>query len=417
MGRFSSPSSILSLKYLIGETGKRLALALLLALSAHIGAFWIRIQEEGEKAAKPLTTKFVKREPRLAKPLEFRKLPKPKQRPMRRKPIPVRIKAARRDLSAPSQPLKVLDSLVKPRADISGKVRTILTDLEVKFNSIDVAERKEPEQKVDMSLEMLDIDALNTGKYHAMVLQDPRDKKKIKGYFHLSPIYPKSQWRERNFLSSVSRGSIYNGAFRAIPNIVRAINRYTGIKAEIGPVIPLDSPELFKVPWAYISSHTFFELSDIEAANLGQYFLAGGFMLADDDWANKGVSASDMALRKMFKDALAAVGVVHGRDWDFENIPNDHLLYHCYFDFNDGPPTGHEWWDGNLTGPYNYLEGVFVDNKLLGIMTNKDYVEIWGNFAGLDQQMERTLHICINIIVFALTQEGSITHQVMQYVE
>ncbi len=417
MGRFSSPSSLISLGSLAGEARRRFLLALFLALSAHLSVFLIRTEVGSKKVTRPLTTKFVKREPRLVKPLELRKLPRPKPRPMRRKPVAVKIKATRRDLSASSHPLKVLDSLVKPKADIFGKVRIVSADLELRLNSMEVIEEKEPEQKIDMSLEMLDIDALNTGKYHAMVIQDPRDKKKIKGYFRLSPVYPSSQWRERAFLSSVSRGSIYNGAFRAIPNIVRAINRYTGIKAEMGPVIPLDSPELFKVPWAYITSHTFFELSDAEAKNLGRYFLAGGFMLADDDWANKGVSASDMALRKMFKDALATVGVVYGRDWDFEKIPNDHPVYHCYFDFNDGPPTGHEWWGGNLTGPYDYLEGIFVDDRLVGIMTNKDYVEIWGNFAGLDRQMERSLQMCINIIVFALTQEGSITHQVMQYLE
>ena len=39
---------------------------------------------------------------------------------------------------------------------------------------------KDVESRMDMSLEMVDIVALDTGKYHAMVVQDPYDKRSIK---------------------------------------------------------------------------------------------------------------------------------------------------------------------------------------------------------------------------------------------
>ena len=38
---------------------------------------------------------------------------------------------------------------------------------------------------LDMYLEMVDVDALNTGQYHAMVIQDPNDKRSIVGFFQM----------------------------------------------------------------------------------------------------------------------------------------------------------------------------------------------------------------------------------------
>ena len=54
----------------------------------------------------------------------------------------------------------------------------------------------EDQDVVDMSLEMVDVRALDTGKYHAMVIQDPTDKRLIKGYFHLLLARPHSLSRQ-----------------------------------------------------------------------------------------------------------------------------------------------------------------------------------------------------------------------------
>ena len=37
-----------------------------------------------------------------------------------------------------------------------------------------------------MSLELLDIETLDTGRYHAMVIQDPSDKRTIRGFIHIA---------------------------------------------------------------------------------------------------------------------------------------------------------------------------------------------------------------------------------------
>ncbi len=421
--RFSCPTS--GLKLGVFRVRRSFWFALVMASGIHLSILYVTPAREGEVAVKPLTTKFVKREPRLVKPLEMKKRPSPKPRPMRRKMVSVKAKISRRDFIATAPSLRVLDNLARPKAEMSRTVWFEPSRLEGYVASVDVFSDKEPEQKVDMSLEMLDIDALDTGKYHAMVIQNPRDKKRIKGYFHVSAVYARSMTKELNFLGGpAGRSAIYTDGVRAIPNIVNAINRYTNIRADIGKVYTFDSKELFKTPWTYISCHTMFKLTEIEADNLGKYLLSGGFLMADDDWACRG-RTGDIALRGMFKDALAVAGYVHGKDWDFEKIPNDHPLYHCYFDFHDGPPMGNDLYSyqsgNNWWGPYDYIEGITIDDRLVGIMSNKDYVEVWGRFGAWSGSppgdYTRQEHLLINIIVFALTQEDSITRQVMDYVE
>ena len=44
---------------------------------------------------------------------------------------------------------------------------------------------KEPEKRIDMQAEFLDLAAIDTGKYRGMVIQDPADKRNIQGFVYL----------------------------------------------------------------------------------------------------------------------------------------------------------------------------------------------------------------------------------------
>ena len=150
---------------------------------------------------------------------------------------------------------------------------------------------------------------------------------------------------------------------------------------------------------------------------------ARGFLMADDDWACRGRSG-DISLRAMFKDALGAVGKPCGVAWEFEPLPQDHPVYHCYFDFS-GLPMGNDYYSrlsgNNRNDVYDTMDGISIDGRLVGIMSNKDYVEVWGRFGawapgGGQDDYTRVDQLAVNIIVFALTQEGSITNRVMSSV-
>ena len=184
MGRFDLASSRLSLSELVSKTRKALWCSLVIALAIHISMSQIRISSGRSDAVKPLTTKFIKREPRLAKPLELRKRPKPRMRPMKRKVVTIKAKISRKDISYTPQSLQVLDSHVRPKSGIRREVwfSDVRFQSDPGTSNLDIS--REPEEKVDMSLEMPGIESLDTGRYHAMVIQDPVDKKKIKGFDH-----------------------------------------------------------------------------------------------------------------------------------------------------------------------------------------------------------------------------------------
>ena len=64
-----------------------------------------------------------------------------------------------------------------------------------------------------------------------------------------------------------------------------------------------------------------------------------------------------------------------------------------------------------LSKPVLYLEGITIDNRIVAIYSDKGYAYKWKNFSNNVPQLK----IGVNMIVFALTQEGSIAQQKMDF--
>ena len=132
-------------------------------------------------------------------------------------------------------------------------------------------------------------------------------------------------------------------------------------------------------------------------------------------------SQEDVNFRDIVRRALAKVG----RPCEFYKITSDHPIFHCYFDFDVVPTAGRGAFAagrGDLAQP-EYLIGVDVDGRLAVVFS---YVRIgWGldNADSLSRtedaacNNQRLIQFVINTIVFALTQEGSITHRVMETIK
>ncbi len=432
--RFESPSSPINLRAMLRKATGALWICLVMALAIHLIMVQVRISGAGKRAFKPLSIKFVKREPRLAKPLELRKRPRPKPRIMKRKMMEIKAKVSTKGLRT-SSPLKVLDSMVKPHARVSRKVSFVRATLEPFVDVMEIKGVRNPEHCIDMSLEMLDIEALDTGKYHAMVIQDSRDKKSIRGYFHLAVAYSESM----NLRTNPGTGLV-----RLLNVLSEAMNKYTDIATDIIGRYTFDSKKLFKTPFILITAGGVspqaetdrggFEISQSEGANLGKYLLNGGFAFVDDD--NCGGEVAEACLRAMIRKSLAENGYEEGKDWNFERLPNDHPLYHCYFDFDGVPISNDNFFNGILTrnpehGLINYfprgvivkdyLEGIIIDGRLILILSLKDFTTAWVGWGNPGSSIvehhelnnTRQRQFGVNVIVFALTQEGSITQQVM----
>ena len=147
---------------------------------------------------------------------------------------------------------------------------------------------------------------------------------------------------------------------------------------------------------------------------------SGGLVFADTYWVHSRWRVGSQAVVLNISKALQLQGL---KDASFEMLPNSHPLYHCYFDF-DGTPLGAGGGarPGSPTEP-DYLEGIEVDGRLGVILSKKAFYGPWSHY-GTDKfrgsykrlNPERAFQFGVNLIVFALTQEGSITNQVLDAV-
>ena len=93
--RFATPTSALDLGELLSGLRRAFWIALGLAAAVHLAVVGANpFQETLDKTPRPLTTRFIKRQPRLTKPLELRKIPKPRRQLLQRQ---VRLLSARMD--------------------------------------------------------------------------------------------------------------------------------------------------------------------------------------------------------------------------------------------------------------------------------------------------------------------------------
>jgi len=205
---------------------------------------------------------------------------------------------------------------------------------------------------------------------------------------------------------------------RAVINLVEAVNRYTNINAKVDSHLFLDSRKNFETPFVYIITDKAFELTEIEKRNFGEYLRKGGFAVIDNGEPMYEYGQAEAALRQMLRDSL-------GNDAKFQPIDNNHPLYHCFFDF-DGPPQGAEI-QMVTTSTVNdqgtsarsqamskqvlYLEGIWLENRLVAIYSDKGYGLKWKDMTNNDPQ----LRMGVNLVVFALTQAGGISQQKMDF--
>ena len=418
MLRFDCPSGTLRLTLLLTRSRKVLWTGFGLAILAHMCLTLIAASGEGERVVKPLTTQFVKRAPRLTKPLEKKKRPRPKRRLMQRKMVAVKAQQHRDAETAPFQPTKVLGGLARPRVSV-GRATSFQSEVvEPQAMAEAVEGSREDKRVVDMSLELMDIEALDTGQYHALVIQDPGDRRSIRGFCHLAiaqieGAYPQFP-REATF------------DFRCIPGFMRLaarMNEYTDIKTDILGRFTLDDADLFKVPWLLINAWRSFQLSNSQLENLGAYLTHGGFAFADGRGHRLRPNGTYPGLKAMHSALVEALRR-QGIQALLEKLPNSHPIYHCYFDF-EGPPPGSDaadkWQYPDLVVIRRYLEGIEVDGRLMALLSRKTYTGAW-SFFGPDNYInsgwefmdpEGAFRFGINTIIFALTQEGSITRRLM----
>ena len=404
--RFSGPSDAIDMEKLEKETQKLFFLGLLVAVSFHaaLGSYFM-FKKTAVKVVKPPSMELVIRRPRMTKAFEFKKK-RVKTRTLQRKQIVER------------KPTAEIQTKSISTVDLMGTVATfdyteeMKTDMDTEVFvpegiEIEMTATREPEKQISMKEEMISLDDLDTGQYKAMVIQDPNNKQSIKGFIYISTAWG-AQLKPPDKLK------------RAIINLVEAVNRYTNINAKVDSHMYLDSRKIFETPFVYVTADKAFELTDIERKNFGEYLRKGGFAVVDNGEPMYEFGQAEASLRQMLKDSLGADG---GKTLP---IPNEHPLYHCFFDFDDGPPQGAEIQmvqttttgeqgetarNSSMAKSVLFLEGIWLDERLVAIYSDKGYALKWKDLSNNEPQLK----MGVNLVVFALTQSGGIAQQKMDF--
>ena len=422
--RFQCPSASLTLRSLLKRTRRALLIGSALAAAAHAALTQLTGLTEEQRVAKPLTTHFVKRQPRLTKPLELKKRPQPRRRQIEREMVAVKAKVAGKEVAGTAPGIGVLGSLARPRTQTSREMALASRVLEPQAMAQAIEGAKESQHTVDMSLEMIDLEALDTGRYQAMVIVDPNDKRSIKGYVHLFIAYPFSAKWEYS-------GSDQQAMMSGLRNLVGKLNEWTDIRASVAGQVSFDSAEFLRTPWTYFALGLSMQPTRSEVENLGRYLLGGGFFFFEGQ--NFQGYQGQLCLTRFLESALQSQGYRQGVDWEYQLLPTSHPIFHCYYEFPDGPPAGHTLEMHARAGRERndgvapWARGVEIDGRMVALNTNQQYLLPWVAWGRTSAPLfadntrakyspTAQFRFGINTIIFALTQEGSITRRLMDSV-
>jgi hypothetical protein len=138
----------------------------------------------------------------------------------------------------------------------------------------------------------------------------------------------------------------------SLPNLIKFCNQ--NLKTNLTPEIPtveVGSAELFRYPMIHLTGHGNILFSAIEAKNLREYLIAGGFLHADDNYGLDVFFRREML--KVFPDLT------------WQKVPFNHPIYHQKYKFLNGLPKIHAhdnkppqglglFWKGRLVCFYSF---------------------------------------------------------------
>ena len=433
---------------------RRLVAAVGVSTLLHLCLLLVRAPDEAmTPTVAPLSPqRFVKRLPPSPRPLARRLLHRSVQRPLTRRPstrfapvvaaAPTPLTTQRQALQGVPVPL-VVGPPPRPDVPMQPLLAWATPHISPSFHAGYVQGTRTGGEQIDMRLELLDVDALDTGRYRAAVVVDPLDRRKLKGFLYLSGVsspsieqaelespIPRRYWPARHEIIPRREGER-----QSLQGLADKMAEQTQVRAEVLDEVPLDDPALLRVPFVLLTAINGFAVSPLEAANLGRYLLSGGFLYIENAYglpAVGNVNTSDLpALRELVRHAFQQVGCREGRDWQFVRLEMSHPLFHCYYDITSLPLGFWDWtYDGYPPVTHlspQYLEGIQVGSQLVGVYSQKDYADFWAGEAEFIRTNTSTVNdrfthggeelpvydLGVNVLVYALTREGSLAQRLV----
>ena len=267
---------------------------------------------------------------------------------------------------------------------------------------IQLAETSAPVQEaLSLRHELLNVGDLDIGRYQAILIRDPDNKRAIRGFFNMTVIDYDIADKNRDRFPT------------AVEELMRYMRDHTQINARIeGTTLEFSDPRIMDAPLLYMTGNdAVLQISNTEKTNLGEYLKNGGFLYAEEirqadadtklDGKEAGVSGTpfDRQFKALMKDPLVLGS--DGSKW--QKMPKSHELYYSFWDFPDGPPMG-----GAPAGNVFDLEMLELRGRVAVVFSDLNISYYWGD--PLADARERGLQFGVNLIVFALTQPGGIAN-------
>ena len=175
----------------------------------------------------------------------------------------------------------------------------------------------------------------------------------------------------------------------SLTNLLAAVSERTSIRpAPREEVVEITEARLFEFPYLYMTGHGNVRFTDEEVRILRNYFMAGGFLHADDNYGMDSTFRREIA--KIFPDSPLV------------ELPFDHPIYRSFYEFPDGLPKIHEH---DKKPPQGF--GIFYDDRLVVFYTYEcDLGDGWEDpdvHSDPPEKREEALRMGINIIMYNLT--------------
>ena len=119
------------------------------------------------------------------------------------------------------------------------------TNLEPKLAAVAVTSTRASEHKIDMALEMIGVNSMDTGRYKAVVIQDEGDKQAIKGFIKIAHVLS---------AGTIAGSGKHDGSLHGQLNLDKldglcdVIATFSGLKAEFVGTITYDDERLLEIP-------------------------------------------------------------------------------------------------------------------------------------------------------------------------
>jgi len=163
-------------------------------------------------------------------------------------------------------------------------------------------------------------------------------------------------------------------------------------------IVDIDSKDLFKYPFIYMSEPGYLDLYPDDVKNLREYFDRGGFLLMDDFRGTEGNMGQYLNMAEQMAKVFP--------DRQIEAVPANHPIFHSFYDLDPKDMLA-PYFNPGESGPVEFL--AIKDSKdriQVMIDFNNDISEYW---QALDvgtcslHESGRAVELGINYAIYAMT--------------